>query len=584
MNRHAELAPLFSVRDQPAELMRGVRVVRSRGEANQDIRDAGPMTLGRARHQLDQLKGICDKMVRSTGGLVECVILADLSNIGGHTECIEVPRHENQLARVAWNHPDCLALRLKLLRNEDMQDDLESFGDENPAVDEDSLEDNGPPLDNHDSAALSPLTPGRRSPGSPAMTWPTRHGGLGGVGGRTKKGGHYSTHRSHQRRALTANAVPHPGKLVATQTIKPKFPISPQIQEWRKGLNKESFGFESVTIWAEMKLSELPTHPDLGHVRLAGICEILYMLTDRIFGRFGPLMKLLHNELRSHLFLEFSEIEFEGHLKREQPTRDSEASMPGVMDSAHLVRLTPFSKLAKQLAFNLARVRLMVDSSQEDTVVNSYRAKAIEISSKHLLKAYCKVILVWWRQSVTETRLRRNLEEKLLTAGVHLQEAHAAIDEMNSKGTALSTTKKATDTNKQATAEASAPQTSAPESQSQQSNESAAAPAPAGGRGRQRKNALMDKSSLVYQSSPNIVSSAVEESGGGTKLGSEQTSSIKEVPTSNDENQESAGGQREELIRSLSWEEKKAIFGALAPEEKAKIISLVGCPRCGFPE
>lgn len=55
----------------------------------------------------------------------------------------------------------------------------------------------------------------------------------------------------------------------------------PQVNEWKGSYAAEETSFQSVSLWVEHKLAMLPNEPRANTERLAGVCELLWLLTER---------------------------------------------------------------------------------------------------------------------------------------------------------------------------------------------------------------------------------------------------------------------------------------------------------------
>ena len=356
------------------------------------FRDAGPLTLTWARSQLDQVRAICDRMVTSTG-LIECLVIADLKCIGGHTEIVEVPLKSNELARAVWHHPAAMRLRSKLLAQHTAIPGVPLTADMNGTI-------AGFERAESPGASIEQLT----STLAEEPEWPTNDAAFAGTGMLSSD---YDAGYGAKRKVLQGSrtAVMN-DSLDSSQTSSNTYPV---IDDWREHFTNESLSFESVSIWAEVKLAQLPRTAEENHIRLAGVCELLWVITERAITRFAPLMRLLLSELRANLYIEYSTERITSKAPKVPLASDSR------MDSAHLLHLTPFSKLYGNIADQMLRMRAIIQQSRDEKVVAMYRRKAIEYAQKMALRGYVRLVLDKWKDCASLQRQIRE-QESLINA------------------------------------------------------------------------------------------------------------------------------------------------------------------------
>jgi len=367
-------------------------------------REPGTGTVQWARQQLGVIESVCENMVTESGGMVECLVIADLNCIGGPTEVVEVPRLQNRLANMVWHHPACLQLRLQLADNI--------------------------PSDSYDAGSTRLISAALESGQGSGQMGPEKRRKAkpfplvnGGAYKGLEKVGKASNRVSYllQRKQMLRESTAH------SRGSKQEW--APGVGDWKKGFLTESLSFESVTIWAEVKLAELPAHAT---ERLAGVFEIIWLITERVFSRFAPLMKLLLKELRKHLYLECS------------AGLDVECS-----DQTNLRHLTPFSQLVEIRDKELEKVREVQSEAQDDNLVNYYRTQALDYNLKHFWKEYSRVVLRLWHAharlhalnakcvmqekafGVERTRMRKAIAKEGAT-GMWLKQGRKASEKLSS--------------------------------------------------------------------------------------------------------------------------------------------------------
>ena len=422
------------------------------------FRDSGPMTVSWAKGQLELVRSICNRIVSSTGGLVECIVIAELKCIGGRTEVVEAPLKSNELARAVWHHPAAMRLRSKLLAqhleipgipsSSELNGTTSGFGDaKNPGE------------------SIELLT----SVLAAEAEWPTNEGGLIGTGDLS--GEHEISYGAERQRIRSSKHTAFNDSNDAAKSIRStKYPI---IDDWRTHFMNESISFESVSLWAELKLTQLPKSPADSHIRLAGVCELLWLITERAITRYAPLMRLFLCELRANLYIEYStQSDFAKAPK-------GLLSSDGRMDSAHLLHLTPFSRLYSNIRDQMDRMKAIIEQSRDEEVVAIYRRKAIEYTQKMALRAFMRLLIDKWRN--TASYQKQVTEQENLIGGLRdvIQRQNGQLSDLRAKIHKL-------EESKESNSEAAQPKVGGNGS----SRNSAAAPPPQMGKGRSRRRQM----------------------------------------------------------------------------------------------
>ena len=187
----------------------------------------------------------------------------------------------------------------------------------------------------------------------------------------------------------------------------------------------ESLSFESVSIWAEVKLSQLPKTSEQNHIRLAGVCELLWVITERAITRFAPLMRLLLTELRANLYIEYSTQAVTPKAPKAPLSSDDK-----FMESTHLLQLSPFSKLYGNIADQMQRMRAVIEQSRNESFVALYRRKALEYAQRFALKTYTRLVMSKWRDVASFSKQARETEKKITFAQGMSERKGAQITEL----------------------------------------------------------------------------------------------------------------------------------------------------------